>query len=89
MVSLATWLSFTAWFRAYVIDSCSRNLNPLTGTLTVFPGKAFMHSMIPLKTLRINRLCQNINMFSNAQMNDHKLHLAGTLSLFIDYFILF
>lgn len=37
-------LSFAAFFSAFVIESYSRNPDPLTGTLIFFPGKAFVHS---------------------------------------------
>lgn len=33
-----------SFFSAFVIESCSRNPDPLAGALIVFPGTVFIHS---------------------------------------------
>lgn len=44
VLSLVIRLSCTTFFfSAFVIESCSGNLEPLTGTVIVVLGKAFVH----------------------------------------------
>lgn len=43
-VSSDTMVFCPFFFSAFVIESCSRNPDPLTETLIAFPGKAFIHS---------------------------------------------